>query len=228
VFDKDGTLIDFDAMWAGWIEQLARGLEAATRRAVAEALYASMGYDPAARRALPRLPLAVGTMTELRGLAEATLGRLGIPAPEAEAAVVWAWHAPDPVKLAVPLADLRRLFAGLRARGLKIAVATTDDRLPTCETMEALGVAPFVDALACGDDGVPVKPAPDMLLAACLAVGVEPGQAVMVGDSVADMQMARAAGAGLAVGVLSGVSVAADLSPFADVVITSVSDLLRP
>jgi phosphoglycolate phosphatase len=37
--------------------------------------------------------------------------------------------------------------------------------------------------------------------------------------------MARAAGAGLAVGVLSGVSSAKDLIPFADVLIESVAEL---
>ena len=31
IFDKDGTLIHFDAMWGGWVTELARRLEAETR-----------------------------------------------------------------------------------------------------------------------------------------------------------------------------------------------------
>ena len=47
------------------------------------------------------------------------------------------------------------------------------------------------------------KPHPQHVLDACRALGVEPGQAVMVGDHPTDMQAAAAAGC-LAVGVASG------------------------
>jgi phosphoglycolate phosphatase len=49
---------------------------------------------------------------------------------------------------------------------------------------------------------------------------------MMIGDTVADLKMARAAGIGLVVGVLSGVSNARDLIPYADVLIESVEELL--
>src|SRR5579859_8241246 len=48
IFDKDGTLIDFDAMWGGWVEALAARLETITGARLAQALFQSMGYDPAA------------------------------------------------------------------------------------------------------------------------------------------------------------------------------------
>jgi len=73
---------------------------------------------------------------------------------------------------------------------------------------------------------VPVKPAPDMVFALCRATGVAPAQCVVVGDSAADLQMGRAAGAGLVVGVLSGVSSAEVLKPYADGVIASVAELI--
>ena len=63
-----------------------------------------------------------------------------------------------------------------------------------------------------------VKPAPDMVLHLCRAVGVPPTRTAVVGDSPADLRMARAAGAGLAIGVLTGVGGRADLEPLADVV----------
>ena len=46
VFDKDGTLIEFDAMWAPWARQLAAALEQATGRRVAPPLFELMGFDP--------------------------------------------------------------------------------------------------------------------------------------------------------------------------------------
>ena len=50
-------------------------------------------------------------------------------------AVERAWHAPDPIAPAHPLADLRDLFGRLRDGGCRIAVATSDDREPTERTL---------------------------------------------------------------------------------------------
>jgi phosphoglycolate phosphatase len=225
VFDKDGTLIDFHAMWGGWITTLAGRLEAATYVTVAPQLYRAVGFDPASGRVDPDGPLAISTMAELRALAEEVLRAAGLLAASAAAAVRAAWYIPDPVALARPLADLPALFGALRARGMRVAVATTDDRAPTLATLAALGVAPLVDALACGDDGWPIKPAPDAILALCRELGLPPAQAAMVGDTEADLRMGRAAGVGLNVGVLSGVGAAKLLAPLADVLLPSVAGL---
>jgi len=104
-------------------------------------------------------------------------------------------------------------------------VATSDDRAPTQRTLDALGVSAMIDALVCADDGVAVKPAPDMVLALCATLGIDPGRTAVVGDSPADLRMARAAGAVLVIGVLTGVGRPADLTPLADVVVDSVAAL---
>jgi phosphoglycolate phosphatase-like HAD superfamily hydrolase len=226
VFDKDGTLIDFHAMWGGWIAELARRLEAAAGIALVDQLLDAVGFDAASGRVDPSGPLAIATMAELRELAAAVLRGAGLPDARARAATVQAWYIPDPVALARPLADLPALFGELRARGMRVAIATTDDRAPTEATVAALGIAPLVDALACGDDGHPIKPAPDAIFALCRALGLGPGQVAMVGDTIADLRMGRAAGVGLAVGVLSGVGTADLLAPHADLLLPSVAGLL--
>ena len=48
----------------------------------------------------------------------------------------------------------------------------------------------------------------------------------MVGDTPADLVMARAAGAGKTIGVLSGVGGSSDLGPHADLILPSVGDLI--
>ena len=52
-----------------------------------------------------------------------------------------------------------------------------------------------------------------------------PEEVAMVGDNRHDLEMARAAGAGAAIGVLTGNSSFDDLSPLADAVIRSIADL---
>jgi phosphoglycolate phosphatase-like HAD superfamily hydrolase len=225
VFDKDGTLLDFDAMWSGWVERLAADLSAAVARPVEAALFDAFGYDAEQRRALPERPLGTNTMAELRRLTGATLIELGVAPAAADRALAATWAGPDPVTLARPLDDLPTLFGGLRAAGRRIAVVTTDDREPTERTLEALEVAPMVEAVIGADDGLPVKPAPDAVVAVASRLGVAVTRTAVVGDTVADLAMARAAGA-LAIGVASGVGSAADLGAAADLVLPSVASLL--
>ena len=225
ILDKDGTLIDFHAMWSRWVLDLADGLEAATRRLERDALFAMLGYDPASGRAVGGGRLAATPMARLRDLTRDLLVEAGLTGDEAEVALSRAWHAPDPVALAHPVTDLPILLGRVRVDGRRVALATTDDRDPTERTLEALGIAGSFDTVICADDGVAPKPAPDMVLAACRTTGVAPGVTVVVGDSVADLAMGRNAGVARCYGVLTGVGTRADLEPLADEVLASVADL---
>ena len=225
VFDKDGTLIDFDRMWSGWSAELVRKVAAATDPALMGPLSRALGLD-VAERIVPGSPLAATPMGHLRALTIETLLAAGLAPGAAEAAVAASWDPPDPVALAHPLTDLRVLFGGLHARGILVAVATSDDRAPTEATLTGLGLADLVDGITCADDGLPVKPAPDGMLHLCRSLGVAPVRAAVVGDSASDVAMGRAAGAGLVIGVLSGVGTATELAPYADAILPSIGELL--
>jgi phosphoglycolate phosphatase-like HAD superfamily hydrolase len=226
VFDKDGTLLDFHAMWGGWARDLGARLDAATRRPVAGDVFATIGFDPSSGRVTPGAPLAIATMAEIREVVAAVVRRWCPNVAAARRAVETAWFVPDPVATAQPLGDLPALLGALGRSGRTLALATTDDRAPTTATLEALGIRAAFAALACGDDGVGVKPDPRMLQALCAATRIEPARTAMVGDTVADLEMARAAGAGRAIGVLSGVADATLLRPLADELLPSVRALV--
>ena len=80
------------------------------------------------------------------------------------------------------------------------------------------------DFVAGCDSGYGGKPAPGQLLAFAAAVGVDPSQAVMVGDSLHDLHAGLAAGMKRAA-VLTGIAEAAELAPHADVVLPDISHL---
>lgn len=225
IFDKDGTILDFGRMWAGWAEHLAMGLGAATGVDVRAPLFAMLGYDPVERVARPGGGLAATPMARLRERTANVLVEAGLSEAEADRALGTAWHAPDPVELAHPLADLHALFGGLRASGRMVAIATSDDRDPTERTLAALGLTDAVDALVCADDGVAVKPAPEMVERLCAQTGCPPERTAVIGDSEADLRMGRGAHVARTIAVLSGVGDRAILEPLADVVIGSVEDL---
>ncbi len=224
VFDKDGTLISFEAMWAGWARDLGTRLELATRRPVAGDIFTTIGFDPVANRVQPGGPLAIATMAGIEALIGAVLRRWCPSVTAARRILAEAWLEPDPVALAVPLADLTGLFGAVRGAGCRIAVATTDDRRPTEATLAALGLADLVEAVLCGDDDGPTKPNPAALVGLAGRLGVPIERTAMVGDTPADLAMARGAGA-RAIGVTSGLGGPADLGPLADAVLPSVGDL---
>lgn len=87
-------------------------------------------------------------------------------------------------------------LAGLKARGLKLALATSTVRpLVTAYFEKIPAVAGYFDATVCGGEVPRGKPAPDIYLAAAKAVGCAPEACIGVEDSYYGVQSIRASGA---------------------------------
>jgi phosphoglycolate phosphatase len=219
IFDKDGTLIDLAASWspAGvrFVEICARG-----DRSLADALDSAIGM----RHGLivPDGVLAAGTMGDLLSTARRVLTEFGFDDVDGlvETAHVAASQAASSV--VHPIGDITRTMARLAAAGLKLAVTTSDDRSPTLQTLAELQVAALVEVVVAGDDGISPKPAPDPLLLAAARLGVAIGNTLYVGDSVVDVEAARAAGVAAMVAVGRPDGPAARL---ADGVIQSIEEI---
>ena len=85
-------------------------------------------------------------------------------------------------------------LARLRERGWKLACVTNKPREFTLPLLQRAGLVPLLDAVVCGDEVQHRKPHPEIVLQACHRLGVAPGRAVMIGDSVNDVRAAHAAG----------------------------------
>ncbi|KAF4323277.1 hypothetical protein BBO99_00002259 [Phytophthora kernoviae] len=227
VFDKDGTLIDFTLMWGGWVESQAWNVEMTTGLPVREKLFAAMGYDWIRRSIKSKGALCCTPMGELYKLAVKVLVAEGMAQSKADNVIKQCWSMPDPVLTSRPLADIPALFRTIKKMNMKIAVCTTDDRQPTVDTLKHLGVSDMVDALACGDDGLPAKPAGEQIWTICQKLGVQPHNTIMVGDTSTDMLLGKNAGCGLSIGVLGGASSLEDLAEDADVLVPSIDRILK-
>jgi HAD superfamily hydrolase (TIGR01509 family) len=230
-FDKDGTLIDFDYMWGRLARAWARLLAADWQGDELEReLYRSWGYDPGQGKTVSQGPLAIAGVGQLRTIAASVLFRLGVAWPDAEDRARLAFqqasiNLPLP-ELIRPVGDVGGLLSSLHSAGVRVAVVTTDHRAETVQTLQLMEIAHLVDYVVCGDDGLPSKPSPDMLLAACQESGVEPGRTAVVGDTVADLLMAQRAGAGFKAAVLTGAGDPVQLRARADIVLASIREVL--
>jgi phosphoglycolate phosphatase len=125
----------------------------------------------------------------------------------------------------------REALDALAAAGRRLAVVTNKPESFVAEILSHLGIAERF-ALIAGDrpleaGGRPAlrpKPAPDLLLHALDQLGATPAETVMVGDSGADIQSAKAAQV-FAVGIRGGYSTT-PLETFApDLVLDGLADL---
>ena len=81
----------------------------------------------------------------------------------------------------------------LAVLGGKKATATTKGTPTTRAVLTQFGLIRYFDHVQ-GTDGIPCKPAPDVILAALAGLGAAPHECLMVGDSPADMEAGKRAG----------------------------------
>jgi HAD superfamily hydrolase (TIGR01509 family) len=89
---------------------------------------------------------------------------------------------------------IRELVAALRARGTKVGVVTNSDERSAGIVLGTQGLTPLLDVVVTSDMVDAPKPDPGSMLLALDKLGLPADQVVFVGDSVADMAAARAAG----------------------------------
>ena len=176
VFDCDGTLVDgqaavCDSMEAAFAEA---GLPAPDRNAVRRIVGLS----------LPQAVMHLAPETQ----------------KDARAAVVEAYKAHfratrESGALREVLYDgIRETLHTLHDADWMLAVATGKSHRGLTATLETNGLAALFTSLQTAD-GHPSKPHPAMLEAALVECGAAPADAVMIGDTSFDIEMAKAAGA---------------------------------
>jgi phosphoglycolate phosphatase len=220
LFDKDGTLLDFEATWTPVLTRLA--LEAADGDpARAARLLEEGGLVAETGKFRAASVIGAGTTELIVSLWRPDL--TGDARGEAVAAMDRAFLAHGGAH-SVPLPGVVEALADMARRGLVMGVATNDATAAARAALTSTGMAGHLPYIYGYDSVARSKPAPDMVLAFAKAVDLPASEIAVVGDNTHDMEMARAAGA-IAIGVTSGNSSAGDLAPLADVVLPGVAAL---
>lgn len=92
------------------------------------------------------------------------------------------------------LPGARELLAALQAESVPRAIGSSTPRENLEAIFSATGLGEFFDAVACGDDVVNGKPAPDVFLLAAQKLALAPADCLVIEDAHAGIEAARRAG----------------------------------
>ncbi len=222
VFDKDGTLLDFNKTWLPIY--LHAALEFAEGdQPLADGLLSEHGYAATQARFVGGSLLAAGNNRQIAEAWAEQIGKQG----EVEAISLRLneiFHDLG-TRHATAVEGLADTLSQLKQSGLRLGVATADSHQGIINTLQSFDVLQQFEFLAGYDSGHGVKPEAGMVLAFCEAMGFSVESVVVVGDNRHDIEMGRNAGAGLCVGVLTGTSTRQDLEDIADIVFDDISAL---
>ncbi len=223
LFDKDGTLADSQTFLRRLGQKRSRLIDAQIP-GVQEPLLMAFGLD--GDQLNPAGLLAVGTRLENEIAAAAYVAETGRDWMASLTLVRSAFVEAD--RVFQRKADSTPLFEGARevlkalaTAGIKVGIVSAD----TTENVSDFVACYQLEALvqvALGIDHGTGKPDPTVFFQACTALDVLPERALTIGDSAADMEMAKAAKAGGCVAVTWGWTQAAQLKQ-ADASIDSFS-----
>jgi phosphoglycolate phosphatase len=214
LFDKDGTLLDSLGPWGEALRLVCRELidrdalvsmPLTERRAIEEKILASIGVlsDGVAHDGILAVGPSESVLAALRlSLDEALGGRREGRRFGREVAGILGSLYPGGIPRCRPMPGADETLRALAELGLPLGLATSDDEAVALSQLEEFGWRPLFVFLSFGDTSPRPKPDPWAALEFARLVGVSPASVAVVGDSPADREMARSAGALLFVEVV--------------------------
>lgn len=220
LFDKDGTLLDFDATFAPATAKVLAALAGENAEQLSR-LAAAVDFDLTSGKILPGSVLVAGS---LENIAEALMPHTGHADLATCLEVVDGLYVKYSLESLAAFPFLDGALDALAAMGLEMGVATNDSEEAAFAHLDQMGITSRFAYIAGFDSGYGEKPQPGMVSAFIEKLGLEPAQVMMVGDSPHDLKAGNAASA-VSVGVTSGGATADQLAPFADYVVEDISHL---
>ncbi len=178
LIDLDGTLFDT-------VDDIT---------AAANAMLADAGRAPLAREIVAAYVGKGAANFVARALAELPQGLADVPVVERWLPVFLAHYAQCNGRQARVYPGVVDGLRAMRDLGVKLAVVTNKPRVLTLDLLAQFEVAGHFSTVVAGGDTERRKPDAQPLMRACELLGESARDAVMIGDSINDVQAARAAG----------------------------------
>lgn len=197
IFDKDGTLMDFDSFWLpvthNVIEELKRDRKAA---AISESeILNALGVEDDITNI--NGVLCGGTYAQTGRIMYDVLKSHGYKSTinEVTEFVTDSYHRNCEKGIVKPTCDnICEVLSKLKSYGIKLAVVTTDDPFVTKKCLQTLGIDTLIDRVYTDDDSFPAKPNPYCIFDFLKREGLSKSEVVMVGDTLTDIAFAKNGG----------------------------------
>jgi pyrophosphatase PpaX len=170
LFDFDGTLMDTNGLILQSWQHTLRTVEGKERPR--EEIFSSFGepLSVTMKKFLPQIPVEEGVE------------------------IYRSYHYDNFTGLIEVFPGILELLRELRARGYKTGIVTSRLRHTTDLGLRKYDMEQYFDAVITVEDTVKPKPDPEPVRVALERLGSAPEEAIMIGDSVFDVQCARRAG----------------------------------
>lgn len=195
LFDKDGTLLDFEATWFPVVQRVINRVKD-TYRVPEPVLTALRGESGITESGFVKEGfMQTGATSEILALWEEVLVRGGIDLEPGDLSRTFGEEATGAGFAAHAVPGIEVFLAHLKGKGYRLGVMTSDDRASTEHSLHQARLWSFFDFIATAGDGFPTKP--DPTAAAVFRDRFELAETglAMFGDSVVDMEFAKNAGA---------------------------------
>ena len=206
IFDKDGTLVNNEKIFAPWTEKIVKVISDLCKFDPIK-LYNHLGYNPLKKTFSGDSIVARGTNDEIRNAITSFIKMQypNLSNKNSKDFVEKHWveltFEQDDV---IPFGNLIDIFQKLKNDNIKIAVCTSDDRKSTISMLQTLKITDFIDFISCGDDDISSKPSPEPIWNICKNINVLPSQTIMIGDTISDIQAGINSRCKQVYGVLTG------------------------
>ena len=126
----------------------------------------------------------------------------------------------------VPIGNPKEIMTYLKQKGYKLGIVTADNLLNTEYFVKETGLEALIDFIASDDGYYQMKPHPHMLEAFCMKMGLERQEVAVVGDTLKDMKFGKHNQMGQSIYVTSSYP-NAEAMELADHVIKHIGDLIE-
>jgi phosphoglycolate phosphatase len=223
LFDKDGTLVDFDRTWIpAYHKALDELCDTHPDPNLKIRCLQATGYDAENDCIVPNSPLAVEGSDDVAAMWLEVAGEAPKKNTVDRLVSIMETAAADAPSA---LFDVAALFDRLSDRGMILGIATMDAEWVARRSLAHFKADGHTRFYAGYDSGYGRKPDPGMVLAFSEQKELLPSQIMVVGDNLHDLHMGINAGAGLSVGVCSGVANRVDLADVADYVVEDATGI---
>ena len=178
LIDLDGTLVDSVPDLAWCTDQTMRALNLPERGEAKVRNWVGNGVERLIKRAL---------INQLDGEPAEALYAQAVP-------IFMALYAENTSKRSLLYPGVKQGLQWLKDQGIHLGCVTNKDEQFTLPILNNLGIRDYFELIVSGDTLPQKKPDPAPLLYAANYFKIEPQQALMIGDSVSDVNASRAAG----------------------------------